>query len=162
METYKQVTKYPQYFVSDKGNVKSLRYDTPLKGYKNSSGYIRVQLGNSKTKKLVHRLVAEHFCKNIDNKKFVNHKNGIKTDNRSENLEWVTRSENMVHAESKGLVSHIIGDDHHNSKLTSKKVREIKKLLLTLNCTQISKRYYVDRKTISDIKNGKTWKEVAL
>jgi len=62
-------------------------------------GYNRVCLSkNGKTKRLfVHRLVAMAFIENIDNKPQINHKNGIKNDNRVDNLEWVTSSENILH-----------------------------------------------------------------
>lgn len=77
-----------------------------LKSRLNNYGYEEVRLsknGISKTH-FIHRLIAENFISNPDNKKEVNHKNGIKDDNRIENLEWVTHSENMIHAYKNGLI----------------------------------------------------------
>lgn len=102
-EVWKDIKGYESlYQVSNFGRVKSLLSDKEriLKSSKNTQGYLKVNLcidGLSITKK-VHRLVCEAFLPNLENKRTVNHKNGIRSDNRLENLEWATDSENNKHA----------------------------------------------------------------
>jgi len=159
MEQYKEIPFSENYLVSNLGNVKSKRYNKPLKGFVNNSGYKRVQIGSSKNKHFIHRLVAETFLKKEFSKEFVNHKDGNKLNNSVDNLEWVTRSENDLHAFRNDLRKSRKGENHHNSKLTLSQVEEIKNLLSkNYNCTYIAEKYNVHRRTISDIKNKKTWK----
>lgn len=84
---------------SGKGYLKNIK-GLILKPRKNRYGYIEVVLYCNGIRKVitVHRLVAKTFIPNPDNKKTINHKNGIKQDNRVENLEWNTHSENITHA----------------------------------------------------------------
>lgn len=85
----------------------------------NGHGYLYIHLGR-KTRDYIHRLVAKAFIPNLQNKRCINHKNGIKTDNRVENLEWVTDSENQIHSKNTGLCK--IGEKHPQSKLTNANV----------------------------------------
>jgi len=86
--------------VSNMGNIRSYKRMQNVKYYPDARGYSRFKINDITIK--VHRLVAQTFIPNPEGKKFVNHKNGIKTDNRSENLEWVTNKENMEHAVKNG------------------------------------------------------------
>lgn len=104
-EVWKPVLEYEGlYLVSSLGRVKNEKGQV-LKGPRTPKGYIRIQLtkqGESKNF-LVHRLVAAAFVDIVPGKPFVNHKNGNKLDNRFSNLEWVTASENQLHAYNMGL-----------------------------------------------------------
>lgn len=124
---YKTIKKYPKYRVTECGKVFTqarFRRKTHLDrdGYECIS--LRLEDGGPKTTK-VHRLVAESFIPNPENKTDVNHMNGIKTDNRVENLEWNTKSENNKHAYRTGLKNHK-GVNHPRSKLTEEDIVEIK------------------------------------
>lgn len=85
-----------RYYISSMGRVKSVRpgWGVYIMKQKDTCGYYTVQLGNTQKTYYVHRLVAEAFVPNPDNKPQVNHINEDKHDNRAENLNWMTRSEN--------------------------------------------------------------------
>lgn len=83
-------------YISENGDVL-----VDVKKWRDKYGYECVTVANKNI--FVHRLVAEAFVKNEEGKDCINHKNGIKTDNRIENLEWVTKAENNRHAFRTGL-----------------------------------------------------------
>ena len=91
---------YP-YYVSNFGNVKNIKTNKILVGDTNSCGYKRVllKIDNKFKKYFIHRLVATLFIENeCKNKNIVNHIDGNKKNNNFNNLEWVTRKENDIHA----------------------------------------------------------------
>jgi hypothetical protein len=163
MEIWKKIKSYPQYEVSNFGNVKSLgnefkRKERLLKKGTLKNGYDIVVLTIDKKQKTkyVHRLVSEYFIENPLNKTDVNHKNGIKTDNRVENLEWNTRKENINHAFENNLKSR--GQDRTQSKLTDKQVLEIRNS--NLRNSELSRLYNISKSVISGIQKGRLWKHI--
>lgn len=100
MEKWKPIRDAPDYDVSSNGEIYSHKRNIVMKVQTDGWGYLRVSLLNNghKITKSVHRLVADAFIKNPLNKPEINHIDGNKLNNRIDNLEWVTRSENEIHA----------------------------------------------------------------
>lgn len=118
-EIWKEIKGYEgKYAVSNMGRVKSFVYSSEGRFLSNkySRGYNLVVFVTGSVRKSIKiaRLVAEAFIPNPENKKIVNHKNGIKSDDRLENLEWATHSENTQHAHDMGLIRRVIGKNHPN------------------------------------------------
>lgn len=87
-------------YVKGKKDYKRFRHGEIMRPVKMADGYCKVGLRNGKGQKLfsIHRLVAIAFILNAEKKPFINHKNGVRDDNRIENLEWCTQSENCKHS----------------------------------------------------------------
>lgn len=143
---------YKDYGVNTKGEVISFRSNKKLRS-KIDKGYERVALSKNNKRKFfpVHRLVAIAFIPNPENKPCINHKNGVKTDNMVENLEWCTYSENTLHAYATGLEKPRIGFKH----------TEETKLKISKNRTGI-KHTQEWKENMSRIMKGRTFSKETL
>ena len=174
-ERGKIIEEFPKYLISNKGRIKILSTLEDKKVFVKDDGYIATTLGDGKQSyKYVHRLVAEAFIKNKHNKPQVNHINGIKGDNRAENLEWVTPDENIRHAIDTGLLKYkkkekeiknsrySLGEEVNGSKLTPEEVIEIRVLweLREFKQVELAEKFGVDNSTINDIIRRKRWKHI--
>lgn len=157
----KAVSEFPGYYICSNGRIFNQRGF--LNPYKNGAGYLTIDTRKDdvRTCPVIHRLVAKAFIPNPHRKPEVNHINGDKTDNRVENLEWVTHSENIRHAFRTGLECNK-GEQHPSHKLTSIDVQEIRKLLSSGKFThrEIASMFNVSRYAITDINRGRSWNDL--
>lgn len=100
----------------------------------------------------LHRMVAELFIPNPENKPFVNHKDGRKYNCRASNLEWATQSENMKHAWATGLIPR------RSPKFTDQQIRYIRRI--KTHFRDLARRYRVSEGVIQRIRKHKTYKNV--
>jgi len=160
-EIWKSVVGYEGlYEVSNLSDIRSLfRYKITLKQCL-TKDYLIVSLFKDKKPKTakVHRLVAEAFVLNQENKPQINHINGIKTDNKPENLEWCTSKENTQHAHKIGLCNS--GSKNSRAKLNKKQILEIRNTYNpnVVSLSFLAKKYNVSKKAILLIIQKKTYK----
>lgn len=121
----------------------------------NGKGYLRVSIG--KKLMFIHRLVAEKYIPNPENKPQVNHKDGNKLNNCVDNLEWVTNQENRNYAVDNDL--QVTGEKCSWAKLTEENVKEIRANPGYEN-EYWARKFKVSRSTISDVVNYRTWKRI--
>ncbi len=107
--------------ISTMGRFLRVSSNSIINGYLISQGYVAVDLSGYGTFS-AHRLVAQTFIPNPENKPEVNHKDGYKVNNRVDNLEWMTPIENIQHAWQTGLTVPRFGDDHPRSLLATQEI----------------------------------------
>lgn len=169
IEVWKDIERYEGiYQVSNMARIKSLdridcrgqhRKERVLKQAFDSDGYCIVTLSKERigiTKK-VHRLVAQAFIPNPEDKPEVNHIDGVKSNNQISNLEWATSCENQKHSRRIGLHPEI-AETHKSAKLTNSQVLEI--FNSSLRPRELSKLYNIGTLTIFRIKSGYNWSSV--
>ena len=150
--TYKRLT-LDDYDVTKGGKVINKHTGREIKPQKNGKGYYRVGIG----KKLlfVHRLVAEKYVPNPEEKPQVNHKDGDKTNNNADNLEWVTNQENRSHAMKNGL--HLTGEKCSWAKLTEEQVRFIR-LHTEISSKEMALTFGISASHVREIRRNESWK----
>ena len=171
MEKWIKINELDGYEISNMGRLRSVdriiergnqkvKYKGKIrKLFNDGNGYLIVRIKNRTLK--IHRVVAKYFIQNPNDKKCVNHINGIKTDNRAENLEWVTSSENNKHAFDTGLKTGNKGSRNALSKFTKKEAELIKNEYKPGwgSISKLARKYKVKWDTISNIVKGVSYAE---
>lgn len=178
MEVWKDVVGYEGYYqVSNRGQVKSLPreikrknsriYRTKLKLMKihvSNRGYpaVRLTVNNKSRVHLVHRLVATTFIENRENKPYVNHIDGNKTNNNLSNLEWTTPTENSHHSWEIGLSKPTKGMRHYSAKLDDEKVVYIRKAFKNKekSIIELAEIFNITPQSVGAVINRKTWRHI--
>lgn len=127
------------------------RWDNKILTQTNAHGYLYVRLNG--VRKAVHRLVAEKYIPNPENKPEINHKDGDKTNNNHWNLEWCTHKENINHAWKNEL-----SNNRHLRKVTYQQAEEIRALSGKFSHRIIGEMYGIARQTVDYIILNKNYK----
>ena len=155
-----------RYLVYDDGRVFDSINNHMMTPYQNPAGYqyLRIELEDTKEKVLrgIHQLVAETFLPNPEKKPYVNHKDGIKTNNHVSNLEWATASENNYHAYANKLRIPRMGEKVHFAVHADKLVEQACELLSqNVAPLKVEEITGIPAKTLYEIRAKKIWKHIA-
>lgn len=149
------------YWITPEGRI--FRGNRELKKNKGTNGYITVSikyLNGERKLEFVHRLVAVAFIPNLENKPVVNHKNLIKSDNRVENLEWVTYKENNQHAHDNGAFRP--NGEHHHAIYSNELIHKVCQLIQDgIRTIDITKRMIVPKHLVDDIRKKRIWVHIS-
>lgn len=155
------------YEISNVGDIRNIYTGLYLKPSIDKDGYSTISLHTYGfiINTSIHRLVAQAFIPNPDNKPQVNHKNANKSCNWYKNLEWVTAKENIEHARAMGLENHLglRGEDNIRNIYSEKQIRKACKMMEDPQYAprDILKATGVDKTTQSLIRKGKNWTHIA-
>ena len=156
------ITGFDGYEISETGDCRSRKSaKVRLLKPRYLRGYVRYSLYDERHvphDKLAHRLVWEAHVSPIPKGLEINHKNGIKDDNRLSNLEILTHDENMAHRKNTLQIKGVRGSKSNLAKLTEDDVLRVYELLdAGLSQSAIAKEFGISRPNVSMIQNGKTW-----
>lgn len=155
------------YDISNYGHLMSYRRPNPRihEPYIREKGYRMYKLSLNTVEKsfLAHRLVAEAFIPNPENKPYINHIDGNPNNNHISNLEWCTPMENVQHAIKTGLTNstnRAYGEQQGHARLTETKVINIRHCRGAIGPRQLAVLYNVHKSTIQAIWYRRTWKHI--
>jgi hypothetical protein len=162
-EIWKQCEENPKWEISSYGNLRNIAKQTKPYRHLHKQGYWYAQYkskGKAKSVK-VHRLVAKAFLANPLNKRCVNHKDAVKTNNHVDNLEWVTHLENSQHAYANNLVPALIGELNGRALINEELVHKICRAYVDgMSPKSVIDIFGVTRNQAIKIKCKTTWKHI--
>lgn len=156
------VPSNPLISIDDDHNFYNTHRGNKLKPSITVAGYLAVSCQHNGIRKasLAHRLIAEVFIPNPENLPEVNHKDGVKTNNSLENLEWVTKSENMLHS-CRTLGKRLKSEKVWSAVLKPEQVHEIcRRLEQGARNIDLAKDFGVSAREIATIRHKLTWREI--
>jgi len=159
MRQYKET----KYMICANGNIVNSKTGRCLKWQDNGNGYKKITLtiSGKQIQRYVHRLVAELYCEKGKGRKQINHKDGNKSNNHYLNLEWVSNSENQVHAHETGL--KLSGNRLLNGKFSKEDICQMRAMDASgVLRKDIANLFGCSKSTTSDILNGKRYLYFAL
>jgi hypothetical protein len=164
----KPIPGHPGYYADIEGGIWSTQLSEEpqkLSGTISQFGYVRIKLRvpgkRWGVQVFAHRLIAETYLPNPNNCRDINHKDGVKTNNSLDNLEWCSRSHNVKHANDLGLRVYVPGEGNGRAILTNDQVRSIRQRLKQGDKQKdIAQAYGIHPGIVSRIHTGRAWSKV--
>lgn len=158
-ELWMPIPTAPGFSASDRGRVREDESGRVLRtidrGGRGPHRYLGVRIAGERAPRALHHVVAEAWVGPRPKGSCINHRNGIKCDNRPANLEWASHRANVRHAAALGLYAR--GERHGTSKLSEDEVREIRRLRGGASAREIGEAYGVRKSTVQSIWSRKNW-----